>query len=164
LRHNLAAWGLGAFCAAFHAGDAPAQGTHAPRIEVRSASFLAVGLVDHDRMTVRLSRLADNAPVTDAAVSVKLRGSSHATTAQPDGSYAFESKDLALPGPAAVQINVQENAVSETLAGTLQVGADSDAAGEDKNNARQLWWWVLNFAVGIGFVWLISRRRKKAEE
>ena len=115
-------------------------------------------------MTVRLSRVSDNAPVTDAAVTVTLRGAAHATTAQPDGSYAFDSKDLALPGSAAVQINVHESALSETLTGTLQMGADSEAAGEDKSNARQLWWWVLNFGVGIGFLWLISRRRKGAKE
>jgi hypothetical protein len=34
---------------------------------------------------------------------------------------------------------------------------------EDKNNARQLWWWVLNFAVCFGVLWLISRRRKAAQ-
>jgi hypothetical protein len=39
------------------------------------------------------------------------------------------------------------------------------AAGppEDKNTARQLGWWVLNFAVCIGFLWLVSRRRKSAK-
>jgi hypothetical protein len=39
------------------------------------------------------------------------------------------------------------------------------AAGpsEDKNSARQLWWWALNFGVCIGFLWLISRRRKAAQ-
>jgi hypothetical protein len=35
-------------------------------------------------------------------------------------------------------------------------------APQDKNTARQLWWWVLNFGVCIGFLYLISRRRKRA--
>jgi len=38
--------------------------------------------------------------------------------------------------------------------------AGGGAKPDEKNAARQLWWWVLNFAVCIGFLMLISRRRK----
>jgi hypothetical protein len=57
---------------------------------------------------------------------------------------------------------VAQAAGSESLKGTLQVAAG--APSEQKNTARQLWWWVLNFAVCIGFLWLYSRRRKAAED
>jgi hypothetical protein len=40
--------------------------------------------------------------------------------------------------------------------------ADGGAKPDDKNGARQIWWWVLNFAVCIGFLMLFSRRRKAA--
>ncbi|MGH9561527.1 MAG: hypothetical protein ACRD3S_08735, partial [Terracidiphilus sp.] len=70
------------------------------RIEARSADLLAVGLVHGDRMAIHLSRVIDNAPVRDAAVTVVLRGASHPTTAQSDGSYTLQTKDLALPGAA----------------------------------------------------------------
>jgi hypothetical protein len=163
---TFAAWPGGAASQTTASETTASRTTAAPtaagaRIEARSASWLAVGLVDHDRMTIRVSRLADNAPVTNAAVTVKLRGVLHPATAQVDGSYVFASADLGAPGAAAVQINVRDGAVSENLNATLQQGAEP---AEDKNSTRQLLWWVLNFGVCIGFLWLISRRRKAAED
>jgi len=114
-------------------------------------------------MVVRISRLVDNAPVRDAVVTVTLRGVAHPTTAAADGSFTLQTRDLALPGAAAVEFQVVQAAAHETLKGTLQV-AGGAASGGDKNSARQLWWWVLNFAVCIGFLALISRRRKKAAQ
>ena len=120
---------------------------------------MAVGLVRGDKMTIRLSRPIDNSPVRDAAVTVTLRGVSHPTTAEADGAFTLQTKDLAIPGAAAVDFQVAQAAGRETLKGTLQVAAGA-ASSENKNSARQLGWWVLNFAVCIGFLWLFSRRRK----
>jgi hypothetical protein len=157
-----------AAAAAFTAGaGAPRAGAAEPvppaRIEARSADLLAVGLVRDDRMSIHLSRVIDNAPVRDAAVTVVLRGASHPATAETDGSYTLQTKDLALPGAAAVEFDVADAGGRESLKGTLQVAA---AGGKpaDPNSARQLGWWVLNFAVCIGFLWLFSRRRKSAKD
>lgn len=143
------------------AAAAPASAAPAPRVEARSEDLLAVGLVHGDRMTIRLSRTIDNAPVPDAALTVVLRGAAHPATAETDGSFTLESQDLSLPGTAAVEFQVARGAERQILKGTLQIAA-ADQAG-DKNTARQLWWWVLNFAVCIGFLWLFSRRRKAAQ-
>ena len=132
------------------------------RIEARSADLLAVGLVQNARMTIHLSRVIDNAPVRDATVTVVLRGASYPATAETDGSYTLQTKDLALPGAAAVEFEVAEAGGQESLKGTLQAAA-AGGKSEDENSARQLGWWVLNFAVCIGFLWLISRRRKSAQ-
>lgn len=115
-----------------------------------------------DRMIIHLSRLIDNAPVRDAAVTVVLRGAAHPATAETDGSYTLQAKELGLPGAAAVEFKVSQAASQESLKGTLQITAGAGQA-EDKNSARQLWWWVLNFAVCIGFLWLLSRRRKASQ-
>ena len=133
-----------------------------PRIEARSSDLLAVGTVHGDRMTIHLSRILDNAPVRDAMVTVALRGAAHSTTAEIDGSYTLQTPDLTLPGAASVQFQVTFAGAREELKGTLQIGATDDKTG-GKNNARQLWWWVLNFAVCIGFLMLWSRRRKRAQ-
>lgn len=146
--------------AAFAAGSG--EPASPARIEARSADLLAVGLVRDDRMTIHLSRVIDNAPVRDAAVTVVLRGASHPATAETDGSYTLQTKDLALPGAAAVEFDVADASGKESLKGTLQVAATAGKPA-DRNSARQLWWWVLNFAVCIGFLWLISRRRKSAQ-
>jgi hypothetical protein len=133
------------------------------RVEARSNELLAVGVVHDDRMIIHLSRLADNAPVRDAVVTVVLRGTVHPTIAEADGSYSLQSADLALPGAAAVDIQVSEGASKNDLKGTLDIGSQPGVL-DDKNSSRQLWWWVLNFAVCGAAVWLFTRRRKAAKD
>ena len=133
------------------------------RVEARSNDLLAVGVVHDDKMIVHISRLADNAPVRDAVVTVLLRGTVHPTTAEADGSYFLQTKDLALPGAAAVDFQVGQGAAKDSLKGTLDIGSQPGPL-EDKNSSRQLWWWVLNFAVCGAAVWLFSRRRKAAKD
>jgi hypothetical protein len=149
-------------CAALIAGAAAAPAPAAPRIEARSADLLAVGIVHDDRMAIHLSRVIDNAPVGDAVVTVLLRGVAHSTTAEADGSYTLQTKDLDVTGAASVVFQVAQAGVREDLAGTLQITGGQPTP--DKNSARQLGWWVLNFAVCIGFLMLISRRRKAAAQ
>ena len=110
-------------------------------------------------MTIHLSRLEDNAPVRDAEVALVLRGATHPATALPDGGYAVATPDLALPGAAAVRIEVTSSGTRQDLAGTLQA-ATAPESTEDKGSSRQLGWWVLNFAVCIGFLWLWQRRKR----
>jgi len=133
----------------------------APRIEARSPELLAVGIVHGDRMSIHLSRLIDNSPVRDATLNVILRGVVHPTLAEADGSYTLQTKDLNLPGTAAMVFKVAGDGGREELTGTLDVAEDA-AKPVDANSARQLWWWVLNFGVCIGFLMLIARRRKAA--
>ena len=149
--------------------DTPARDAAPPeasqRVEARSADLLAVGLVRGDRMTIHLSRLLDNAPVRDAALTVMLRGTAHPTVAEADGSYTLETPDLAVPGAVAVEFQIQQAAARQSLKGTLQIASGPGAGqSEDRNTVRQLGWWVLNFAVCIGFLWLVSRRRKNAKD
>jgi hypothetical protein len=139
-----------------HAADEPAP----TRVEARSETLLAVGIVSADRLVVHVTRVVDNAPVRDAVLTVLLRGTLHPTVAEADGSYTLQTSDLALPGPASLEFQVAQGGVRQDLKGTLSVSGA--AKPEDKNSARQLWWWVLNFAVCIGFLMLISRRRKSS--
>jgi hypothetical protein len=150
----LCAWATGAFAA-----DAAAIS----RVEARSNDLLAVGVVHDDKMIIHLSRLADNAPVRDAAVTVLLRGTVHPTIAEADGGYSLQTPDLALPGSAAVNFQIDQGSTKESLKGTLDIGSQPGPL-DDKNSSRQLWWWVLNFAVCGAAVWLFSRRRKAAKD
>jgi len=148
--------------AASAASGAPGESTAAPRVEARSADLLAVGVVSADRMSIHVSRLSDNAPVRDAAVTVVLRGVTHPAMAEADGGYAVQTGDLLLPGSAAVEFRIVGAAEQETLKGTLEIAGPAGAS-DSKNSSRQMWWWVLNFAVCIGFLLLLSRRRKAAD-
>jgi hypothetical protein len=135
--------------------------TPAPaRVEARSGDLLVVGVVRGDAMSVHVSRIADNAPVRDAVVTVILRGIEHPATAETDGGYSLQTKDLSLPGAATVDFHIVQGAGQQDLKGTLDI---SQGGGEqDKNSARQLWWWVLNFTV-CGVAFYMFTRRKSAK-
>jgi hypothetical protein len=145
------------------ASAAEAAHRDAGRIEARSNDMLAVGLVHGDKLTLHVSHTIDNSPVHDAVINVVLRGSAHPAVAETDGSYSLQTPDLALPGAAAVEFQVTEGAMKQSLKGTVEV-AGAASKPEDSNNARQLWWWVLNFTVCIGFLWLFSRRKTAARD
>jgi hypothetical protein len=136
------------------AADPPAL----PRVEARSRDLMAVGVVHEDKMSIHVSRIADNAPVRDAVISVVLRGTAHPATAETDGSYSLQTPDLRLPGAAAVDFQISQGSSSQSLKGTLDVAAAAGAA-DDRNANRQLWWWVLNFSVCGAAFWLFSRRK-----
>jgi hypothetical protein len=137
----------------------PTTAAPAARVEARSAQLLAVGTVHGGRMTIHLSRLEDNVPVRDAEVALVLRGATHPATALADGGYAVATPDLALPGAAVVRIEVTSGGTRQDLEGTLQPAAVAEPS-DDKGSSRQLGWWVLNFAVCIGFLWLWQRRKR----
>jgi len=139
----------------------PAHAAQAARVEARSKTYLAVGLLAGDRMTIHLSRLLDNTPVHDAAIEVQVRGLDLKAIAQPDGSYEVRDPGLAAEGPAIVAFLVRQGETGERLVGTLE-GSGSKQSGPHEGQTRQLLWWVLNFAVCIGLLVLISRRRKAA--
>jgi hypothetical protein len=149
--------------AAASSAATPASAVPSARIEARSSDFLAVGTVRAERMTIHVSRLTDNAPVRDATVSVVLRGTTHPAIADSDGGYGLSTPDLAVPGPAAVLIDITEGTLHEQLSGTLEIGA-SAGQREEHNTSRQVAWWVLNFAVCIGFLMLWNRRRAKSSD
>jgi hypothetical protein len=155
------AWAAPAWAAPAWAAPAFAAAP-AARVEAHSADLLAVGLVQGDRMIIRLSRVIDNAPVRDAAVAVMLRGATYATVAEADGSYSLTAKDLTLPGDAAVGFEVTQAQQHESLKGILKGNADAREPDE-RGNARQMWWWALNFGVCAGFLVLWSRRKKSAQ-
>lgn len=146
------------------AADTPrAETPQAARIEARSPRLLAIGVVHGDRLTIHVSRLQDNAPIHDAVLTVRLRGTLHPTVAETDGSYTLQTPDLSLPGAAAVEFQVVQGPLREDLEGTLAAVGPIPAEPE-KNSTRQLAWWVLNFSVCLGFLWLWSRRRKSAPQ
>ena len=158
------------FCAVAAATGVPATGaaafvapSSAARVEARSGDLLVVGLLNGDRLSIRVSRVLDNAPVHDASVAVLLRGTTYPTVAEADGSYALTAKDLTLPGDAAIEFRITQGHDHEALGGVLKIAAAS-VVQDDHGNGRQMWWWALNFSVCIGFLWMFSRRKKAAQD
>lgn len=157
----LACWCL--YCSAIGVlGAAAADPEPEARIEARSTTYLLVGLVHGESMSVHVSRLLDNTPVRDAQVTMLLRGREYPATAQVDGGYTVTAKELALPGSAAVEFRIARSAVQETLRATLQT-SEGTSKDDDKSGIRQYAWWILNFGICIGALMLYSRRSKNAE-
>jgi hypothetical protein len=154
------AWALAAGTAAA-AEPVPNSGA---RVEARSPELLVVGTVQGKHMAIHLSRIADNAPVHDAAVTVVLRGTPHPATAETDGSYSLDTPDLEIAGAATVGFQVTLGGARQDLSGTLEVGGQATQAADKGGSSRQLGWWVLNFGVCIGFLWLWSRRKKSEDD
>jgi hypothetical protein len=149
-------------------GSAPRAGSAeesaaavAPRVEARSKSFLAVGVVHGEQMNIHLSRLLDNAPVHDASIEVAMRALKLNAVAQTDGSYTVRSPELAAAGPAVVAFTVTQGGATEKMSGDLEMPAFGKKLA-DNGQARQMLWWALNFGVCIGFLVLYSRRSKAA--
>ena len=147
--------------------DAPAAGAPAagaPRIEARSADYVLVGVVHGDALDIHLSRTLDNAPVRDAAVSVAFRGAVHPATAQVDGGYQLKAAELALPGTTALEFGITTGGSEQKLSGVLQIAPPADRQDDGASgSARQIAWWILNFAVCGAFLVLWSRRGKKTD-
>jgi hypothetical protein len=132
------------------------------RIEARSATYLLVGLVHGESMSVHLSRQLDNSPVRDARVTMLLRGREYPAIAQVDGGYALTAKELALPGSAALEFRIAQGGTQESLRATLQT-PEGSVKDDDKSGIRQYAWWILNFGICIGALMLYSRRSKNSE-
>ena len=130
------------------------------RVVAASADYRLVGLLRGDTLSLRVSRVLDGAPVSDVAVSVELRGRSYPATATVDGGYSISTPQLAIPGPTAFAFEIRAGNATQTLRGVLTGPAKTRP---NQGRVRQLAWWILNFTVCIGFLALLSRRRKRAD-
>jgi hypothetical protein len=132
------------------------------RIEARSADLLVVALVQGDAMRINVSRVLDNSPVHDALVAVAFRGKTLPAVANVDGSFSLSSPEFALPGAMALEFHVTSGGREQILTATLEIAAAAEKAN-DSGRSRQLYWWVLNFAVCGAFLMLWARRKKPAD-
>ena len=160
-RSRWAAWLSAAFWLSALSVATLANAAAAPaRVVAASADYRLVGLLRGDTLSMHVSRVLDGAPVTDAVVSVEFRGRSYPATATVDGGYSISTPQLAIAGPAAFAFEIRTGDATQTLRGVL-TGAPKTGSGHGR--VRQLFWWVLNFSVCIGFLALLSRRRKRAD-
>lgn len=110
-------------------GDAPAAagGPAKPRFTATSEAFELVGVVNGKSITLYLDHAADNSPVKDAKLELELGGTKVAV--QPHGEGEFEATLTAelQPGEISVTATVVAGAVTDLLAGDLDIHADTHA-------------------------------------
>ena len=110
-------------------GEAPAAagGPAKPRFTATSETFELVGVVNGKVITLYLDHVTDNSPVKDATLELELGGTK--VPVQPHGEGEFEATLAAELQPAEISVTatVVAGAVTDLLAGDLDIHADTHA-------------------------------------
>lgn len=136
-------------------GAAPALPvTLAPRFEAASPAFQVLGILAGGRLTLYLDHYDDNAPITDATLTVGFDGQTLPAGPMPDGSYRLDVPDaLAGPGAHELLVEVAAGGEQDVLLGTLDIPAPAPARTPDAA-ATPLWsspWAVALVALLAGY-------------
>lgn len=107
------------------AATAAAGGTAKPRFTATSEAFELVGVVDGKNITLYLDHAADNSPVKDAKLNLELGGTQIAVQAHGEGEFAATLAAPLKPGEFSVTATVVAGAVTDLLAGELDIHADT---------------------------------------
>ncbi|HUA23738.1 MAG TPA: hypothetical protein VMA54_06465 [Steroidobacteraceae bacterium] len=124
----------------------------------RSALLTLSGApVDHG-LSLQVARNSDHRPiVAPGSVTVTLDGHAVPVTAQPDGTL-FVSTRAESAGAHTLGVVVSHDGIRELLTATVTVPQQRSAL-EELEGHGMFAWWVLNIAVVLIAVIVISRRR-----
>ena len=124
----------------------------------RSALLTLSGApVDHG-LSLQVARNSDHRPiVAPGSVTVTLDGHAVPVTAQPDGTL-FVSTRTESAGAHTLGVVVSHDGIRELLTATVTVPQQRSAL-EELEGHGMFAWWVLNIAVVLIAVIVISRRR-----
>jgi hypothetical protein len=112
---------------------------------------------DH-ALSLRAARISDHRPIVGAGnLTVTLDGHSVPVTAQPDGTYLASLRDQS-GGAHSLGVVVSHDGIRELLTGTVTVPQQRSTL-EVLEGHSMFAWWVLNIAVVLIAVLVISRRR-----
>lgn len=136
------------------APPSPQQGSVVARSTLLT---LTVAPSDH-ALTLQVARIGDHQPIAGPGrVTVTLDGHSVPVTAQPDGSYLISTSTEAA-GAHSLGVTVSHDGIRELLTGTVTVPQRRSALDVLQGHGMFAWW-VLNIAVVLIAVLVISRRR-----
>jgi hypothetical protein len=130
----------------------------AATVIARSALLsLTVAPADH-ALALRISRIPDRRPIVGPGhVTVTLDGHSVPVIAQPDGTYVISTRDQS-GGAHSLNVVVSHDGIRELLTATVTVPQQRSTL-ELLQGHGMFAWWVLNIAVVLIAVLVISRRR-----
>jgi hypothetical protein len=132
---------------------------NAPVIVARSALLKVTATPSDGSLALRVTRLANQQLVTGAGnVTATLDGHRVALTAEPNGTYLLplHGSDA---GRQSLRIVVAHDGIRELLTGTVLVPRQRSLIDSLQGHGMAAWW-VLNVAVILIAVLVISRHRK----
>ena len=132
-----------------------------PGSMVASSALLTLSAAPADHgLSLEVTRNSDHRPLaTQGSVTVTLDGHNVPVTAQSDGTYLV-STSVESGGAHTLGVVVSHDGIRELLTGTVTVPQQQQRGMIDELEGHGMSaWWVLNIAVVLIAVIVISRRR-----
>jgi hypothetical protein len=137
---------------------APSSPQSGSTVVAHSALLTLTAAPSDHALSVRVTRIADHRLIVGSgSVTASLDGHSVPVTAQPDGSYLISTRDQS-GGDHSLGVVVSHDGIRELLNGTVTVPQRRSALDVIQGHGMFAWW-VLNIAVVLIAVIVISRRR-----
>jgi hypothetical protein len=129
-----------------------------PTVVARSALLALTAAPSNQALTLQVSRLSDHELIVGPGnVTVAIDGHALPVTAQPDGRYVVSMRDQDA-GAHSLSVVVSHDGIRELLTGTVTVVQHRSVLDALQSHGMSAWW-VLNVAVVLIAVLIISRRR-----
>jgi hypothetical protein len=103
-----------------------------PRVTAKSHLYELVGVLKGDRLTIYIDQFANNEPVVDAVLSIKLGEDEPLNVeSQPDGTYVVSSERFSGTGVLNIAISITAQTGADLLMGSLQLPRGSTPSAAD---------------------------------
>jgi hypothetical protein len=119
---------------------APNAPSH-PRLATSSETYELVAILEGERLTIYLDRFEDNAPVTDATITVTIDDEPIVADSAPDGTYVVASKRFGGRGLVEVVFDIRRPGADDLLIGKMSLGSATSTGDQSELTAFpvQLW-------------------------
>lgn len=116
-----------------------------PRLVTSSETYELVAVLEGERLTIHLDRFEDNAPVTDANITVTVNDESVIAQASSEGTYRISSKRFAGRGLVELVFDIKAKDGDDLLIGKFTLAGSA----QDARSPEALPWY--------GRAWLYAR-------
>ncbi|MDZ5455694.1 MULTISPECIES: hypothetical protein [Azohydromonas] len=133
-------------------GDAPpaATGPALPRFAAVSEDFELVAVVNGTHLTLYLDHADSNSPVKDAQLEVEIGGQKIKVQPHAEGEFEATLAQPLQPGATPVTATVTAGAVTDLLAGELDLHADEHAEQGNASHWQSASGWVAGVLGALG--------------
>ncbi len=137
----------------------PPASQNGASVVARSALLELTATRSDDRLALRVTRLANHQLIAGAGkVTATLDGHPVALTAEPNGAYLLSLRGRD-GGTQSLRVAVSHDGIRELLTGTVSLPQRRTFFDSLQGHGMAAWW-VLNIAVVLIAVFVISRRRR----
>lgn len=138
---------------------APSAPQNGSTVVARSALLTLTAAPSDHSLALQVSRISDHRPIVGPGkVTATLDGRAVPVTARADGTYLLSTRDQSA-GTHPLSVVVSHDGIRELLTGTVTV-PQQQSFFDMLQGHGMLAWWVLNIAVVLIAVIIISRRRR----